>query len=88
VDNVRIEGHYAKIAGKLGEYTVHLGSAQAAIQGKGSLNIIAVPSQTRGRVFLPFADEDPRTAEVMSKTLLLADDGKLKDPMLLAQITG
>ncbi|MFP3090957.1 hypothetical protein LQZ21_11600 [Treponema sp. TIM-1] len=42
----------------------------------------------RGRVFLPFADDDPRSAEVMSKIILLAEDGTIKDPAILAQIGG
>ncbi|MDR1390401.1 MAG: hypothetical protein LBJ31_10560, partial [Treponema sp.] len=75
-----------KIRGGLGEYTVHLGSAQAAKMGRGAVNILAVPSQHRGRVFLPFADDDPRTAEIMSKIIMLADDGAIKDPAILAQI--
>ena len=38
----------------------------------GMLDIVAVHSQTRGRMFLPFADDDPKTAEILSKILLLA----------------
>jgi hypothetical protein len=86
VGNVTVQGRHAKITGKLGEYTVHLGSAQVHKMGRGAVNILAVPGQHRGRVFLPFADDDPRTAEVMSKILLLAEDGKIKDPAILAQI--
>jgi hypothetical protein len=87
VANVSVEGRHAKIAGKLGEYTVHLGSAQVHKMGRGAVNILAVPGQHRGRVFLPFADDDPRTAEVMSKIILLAEDGAIKDPAILAQIS-
>jgi hypothetical protein len=86
VDNVTVEGRHAKITGKLGEYTVHLGSAQVHKMGRGAVNILAVPSQHRGRVFLPFADDDPRNAEVMSKIILLAEDETIKDPAILAQI--
>ncbi|MDR2677816.1 MAG: DUF4132 domain-containing protein, partial [Zoogloeaceae bacterium] len=86
IDNVGIAGRHAKIVGKLGEYTVHLGSAQAYKMGRGAINILAVPSQHRGRLFLPFADDDPRTAEVLSKILLLAEDEKIQDPAILRQI--
>ncbi|MDR1322006.1 MAG: DUF4132 domain-containing protein [Gracilibacteraceae bacterium] len=86
IENVSVEGRHAKITGKLGEYTVHLGSAQVHKMGRGAVNILAVPSQHRGRVFLPFADDDPRTAEVMSKIILLAEDKTIKDPAILAQI--
>ena len=46
------------------------------------------PDQTvgRGRIFLPFADDDPKTAEVMAKVLLLARDDEIKDPTILEQI--
>ena len=86
IENVSVEDRYAKIKGSLGEYTVHLGSAQVHKMGRGAVNILAVPSQHRGRVFLPFADEDPRTAELMSKIIMLADDKSIKDPAILDQI--
>ncbi|MDR1069745.1 MAG: DUF4132 domain-containing protein, partial [Gracilibacteraceae bacterium] len=86
IDNVSVEGRHARITGKLGEYTVHLGSAQAHKMGRGAVNILAVPSAHRGRIFLPFADDDPRTAEVMSKIILLAEDASIKDPAILSQI--
>jgi hypothetical protein len=35
---------------------------------------------------LPFLDEDPRSAELMSKVLLLAQDDKIQDPTVLSQI--
>jgi hypothetical protein len=47
---------------------------------------IPVHSQHRGRIFLPFADDDPKTAEVVAKVLLLARDEKIKDPTILEQI--
>ena len=39
-------------------------------------------------IYLPFMDEDPKTAEIVSKVLLLAEDAKIKDPAVIAQITG
>ncbi|MDR2528260.1 MAG: DUF4132 domain-containing protein, partial [Synergistaceae bacterium] len=88
LDNVRFEGTHAFIKGVRGEYTVHLGSALAHKMAAGALYVLAVPSQHRGRIFLPFVDEDPRTAEVMSKILLFAEDGKIKDPAILSQMRG
>lgn len=87
IENVRLDGNYARIEGTLGEYAVHLGSGQAYKQAAGALSIIPVHSQHRGRLFLPFLDEDPRTAEVLSKVVLLADDTKIKDPQILAQLS-
>ncbi len=33
-----------------------------------------------------FADDDPKTAEVLSKILLFARDKEIKDPTILEQI--
>ncbi|MEM7624019.1 MAG: DUF5724 domain-containing protein [Planctomycetota bacterium] len=86
IENVRIEDHHALIDGEHAKYTLHLGSAVTHVMPGGSLFIVAVHSQHRGRLFLPFADDDPKTAEVMSKTLLLARDKQIKDPNILDQI--
>lgn len=86
VQNVELQSRYALIEGKLGSYTVHLGSGIVHIQPGGALCIIPVHSQHRGRLFLPFADDDPKTAEIMSKILLLARDSDIKDPTILEQI--
>jgi hypothetical protein len=45
-----------------------------------------VHAQHRGRIFLSFADDDPRTAEVLSKVLLLARDREITDPTILDQL--
>ena len=37
-------------------------------------------------LFLPFVDNDPKTAEVLSKILLLARDSEIRDPILLEQV--
>lgn len=86
--NVEINGTHAVIAGRVGNYTVHLGSGVAHKQPGGVLCIVAVPAAQRGRLFLPFADDDPKTAEVISKVLLLANDTQIQDPVILAQIVG
>ncbi|MDR1925791.1 MAG: DUF4132 domain-containing protein [Planctomycetaceae bacterium] len=84
--NVAIKKSHVLIKGTLGEYSVHLGSGEVQIMAGGSLTILPVHSQQRGRIFLPFIDDDPKTAEIMSKTLLLAEDNKIKDPTILAAI--
>ena len=50
------------------------------------INVLPVHSQSRGKIFLPFIDEDPKTAEIMSKIVLFARDEKIKDPYILSQI--
>ena len=84
--NVKLKDTRALIKGQLGEYSVHLGSGVVHRMPGGSVCIVPVHSQHRGRLFLPFADDDPRTAEVVSKTLLLARDNEIDDPIILEQL--
>ncbi len=86
LQNVRIEKSHAFIAGSYGKYDVHLGSGVCHQSAVGMLAILPVHTQTRGRVFLPFADDDPKTAEIITKILFLAEDQKIKDPNILNQI--
>jgi len=83
---VEVKGHHAIVRGELASYAVHLGSANATILPGTALLIVVVHSQHRGRLFLPFADDDPKTAEVLSKLLLLARDRQIKDPGILDQV--
>jgi hypothetical protein len=88
LENVRYQKSHVLIDGHLGTYSVHLGSAIVHRQPGGYVCIVPVHSQHRGRLFLPFADDDPRTAEVISKVLLLAKDKEIKDPTILEQLVG
>lgn len=85
--NVTLEGNHAIIQGKLGKYSVHLGSGVIHQMGSHQINVLPVHSQSRGKLFLPFIDDDPKTAEIMSKVVLFAKDEKIKDPYILDQIT-
>ena len=78
--NVTIKGSFAHIEGKLGKYNIHLGS------GVIHQEVLPVHSQNRGRLFLPFVDEDPKTAEILTKIIFFAEDDKIKDPSILNQI--
>ena len=84
---VEFIGSHAKIHGKLANYSVHMGSGVVHVEGRGMLAILPVHSQARGRIFLPFVDDDPKTAEIMSKIILLAEDTKIKDPTILQQLS-
>lgn len=86
LSNVRFTGAHVLIDGSLGEYSVHLGSGVVHRRPGGSVCIIPVDTQNRGRVFLPFADADPKSAEIVSKVLLLAQDTQIKDPSILRQL--
>lgn len=84
--NVRVKESHALIDGELAHYSLHLGSAGVHRLPGGAVCLVAVPAQHRGRLFLPFADDDPRTAEVIAKTILLARDSEIQDPTILEQI--
>lgn len=84
--NVELKGSHAFIKGTLGQYTVHLGSAVVHKMAGGAVHILPVHSQHRGRIFLPFLDDDPKTAEIISKIVFLDEDSKIKDPNILVQI--
>lgn len=84
--NVNLKSGRAIVDGYYGEYSVHLGSGGIQRMPGGALAIVAVQSQHRGRLFLPFADDDPKSAEILSKVLLLARDAEIMDPMILDQL--
>lgn len=86
LNNVTVEGTHALIQGKLGSYSIHLGSGIIHQRGGHQVNVLPVHSQSRGKLFLPFIDEDPKTAEIMSKIVLFAKDEKIKDPYILSQL--
>lgn len=85
-DNIKMQGSHVIINGELGDYSLHLGSGVVHKMPGGYLSILPVHSAHRGRIFLPFADDDLKTAEILSKLLLLAEDGKIKDPTVLRQL--
>ncbi len=84
--NVRLKGSHALVDGQLAHYSVHMGSGVVHRMPGGAVCLVPVHAQHRGRLFLPFADDDPKTAEVLSKVLLLARDAQIQDPTLLAQL--
>ncbi len=86
VNNYTMENYHIYIQGTYGTYSVHLGSGIIHMEGKGMLPVFPVHSQHRGHIFLPFVDEDPKTAEIMSKVLMLAKDDQIKDPSVLVAI--
>ncbi|MFT3894154.1 MAG: DUF5724 domain-containing protein [Anaerolineales bacterium] len=84
--NIQLSKKHVLIDGKLANYNVNLGSGVVHKQPGGAICIIPVHSQHRGHLFLPFADSDPKTAEIVSKVILLARDEQIKDPTILEQI--
>jgi hypothetical protein len=86
IKNVELQKHHAIIRGQLATYSIHLGSGGLMVMPGTAIPVVAVHSQHRGRLFLPFADNDPRTAEVLSKVLLFARDSQIRDANILQWI--
>lgn len=86
IKNVKFKPNHVVIDGHYGEYSLHLGSGGIQKLPGGAIAIVAVGAQHRGRLFLPFADDDPKTAEIVSKALLLARDEEILDPTILDQL--
>ena len=84
--NVTFSENHALIKGERAEYSIHLGSGLVHQKAGSVINVLPVHSQHRGRVFLPFIDDDPKTAEIMAKVILFAQDEKIKDVFILEQI--
>ncbi len=86
LNNVTLEKNHAVIEGKHGKYSIHLGSGVIHKFGGHQINVLAVQSGKKSKLFLPFIDEDPKTAEIMTKVLTFAQDDKIKDPYIMQQI--
>ena len=84
--NVTFTESHALIKGTRAEYSIHLGSGVIHQKAGTTIEVLPIHSQHRGRIFLPFIDEDPKTAEIMAKVLLFAQDEKIKDIFILDQI--
>jgi len=85
-NNVTVSDNFIHVKGTLADYTIHLGSGNVRQVGGVEIPIIPVHGQHRGKLYLPFMDEDPKTVEIVSKMVLLAEDNKLKDPTILKWI--
>lgn len=77
-DNIKVEG-------KCGTYVVNIRTGLVFKEGKGNLAIDTVYSVDKP-ILLDFVDEDPMTADIISKAIVLAGDDKIKDPVLLREI--
>ncbi|GAA2399086.1 hypothetical protein Cme02nite_07930 [Catellatospora methionotrophica] len=85
---VTVEGTTAVVRGSRAVYRVHLTSGSIHVEPGGYLCVVPAGfgGKPHRRLFLPFADDDPMTSVVLSKVLLLAEDEKITDPSILAQL--
>lgn len=85
-ERLSIGDRAAHVQGKRAKYRINLASAHIHIEPGAYLCVIPDWSAARSKVRLPFEDSDDRTAEIISKIVLLLDDDKITDPSILQQI--
>ncbi|BCJ39832.1 hypothetical protein GCM10010168_26920 [Actinoplanes ianthinogenes] len=85
---VSIDGGSAVVRGARATYRVHLTSGSIHVEPGGYLCVVPAGfgSTAHRRLFLPFADDDRMTSVILSKVLLLAEDEKITDESILAQL--
>ena len=86
-DRARLDGNYLVVDGSRHTYRIHLGSGNILMSPNDRYLCIVTSRKTRtpGVRFLPF-DGDEMLAVILSKALMLADDHRITDPTILAQI--
>ena len=77
-DNIKIEGHY-------GNYVVNIRTGLVFMEGKGNLLLDTIYSSNKA-LLLDFVDEDPMTADIISKAIVLSNDKDIKASSILMQI--
>ncbi|WP_433319615.1 DUF4132 domain-containing protein [Micromonospora chersina] len=84
-DRCELTERYLVVRGQLSTYKIHLGSANILME-PGNRYLCVVPARRGAHepVFLPF--EDDRLALILSKAFLLADDARITDPSIVAQL--
>jgi hypothetical protein len=83
-DRLSITDKHVHVVGKLHSYSIHIGSAAVHMDGK-HICIIPINTLTRPKMYLPF-ECDTTLSTILSKVMLLLNDDKIVDPVILGQI--
>jgi hypothetical protein len=87
-DRCSFADRFLVVRGHKRTYKIHLGSGNILMEPNDEYLCIVPASRSRGAqddLFLPF-EGDSTLSIIISKALLLADDGKIKDPTITRQI--
>ena len=87
-NRLELEDRFLRVRGDLGTYKIHLRSGNILMQPNDQyLCIVPAPAAERPttKVFLPFED-DRRLNVILSKAFMLANDSKIEDRTILAQL--
>lgn len=85
LNNVSFLKDNIKVEGKLGTYVINIRTGLVFKEGKGNLALDTVYSVDKP-ILLDFVDEDPMTADIISKAVVLSSDDKVRDPAILREI--
>jgi hypothetical protein len=88
-DRCQLEGRFLLVRGDRATYKIHLGSGNVLIEPGSRYLCIVEGAATKAKprnLALPF-DGDPKLSLILSKAFLLADDRKIKDEMILRQLS-
>lgn len=82
IANVAFENKHVLITGKLANYRIHLDSGIVHRVAGAMIPIVSDTQTERGHIFLPFADADVQSADILSRVLLFANDESIRDPQI------
>ncbi|QLI81490.1 DUF4132 domain-containing protein [Chitinibacter fontanus] len=85
-ERLRLDERYVHVQGKLANYRINLASAHIHIEPGAYLCVIPDWSQALNKIRLPFEESDARSAEIISKIMLLLDDEHITDQSIVQQI--
>lgn len=81
-----LDGKFFVVRGDIRTYKIHLGSGNIMMEpGNQYLCIVPARGSAAERVYLPF-EGDRLLSIILSKSFLLAEDTKIKDPTIVSQI--
>jgi Domain of unknown function (DUF4132) len=86
-DQCRLDERHLVVRGKLRTYRIHLGSGNIQMEPENRyLCIVQERKAERAKVRLPF-EGDETLSVILSKAFMLADDDRIKDKSIIAQIS-
>jgi hypothetical protein len=85
-ERAALKGRFVLVRGQRHQYRVHLGSGNIHIEPGGRYLCIVPARRQVQAIYVPFEENDLKTAEIVSKILLLAADAQIKDPAILRQL--
>ena len=77
---------WVEVVGSFDTYRVHLGSGTVMSSAGAAIHLDVDVRAGRGRVFLPFLDDDPITAEIVTKVVTLGRDEEIRDAGLRSKL--